>query len=82
MEPTLKDGSIIVIDETSTKPVDGIYVLRRDDTLLVKRIQLREKGILRLISDNKNYEPEDISIKTDSDSFPILGRVVWSGHNC
>lgn len=82
MEPTLKDGSIIVIDENNKTPVDGIHVLRRAGTLLVKRLQLRERGILRLISDNKSYEPEDINVEENSDSFSILGRVVWSGHNC
>ena len=82
MEPTLIDGSIIVIDQSNTKIIDGIYVLRRESTLLVKRLQLLENGIIRLISDNKKYEPEELPLSKHAESLSILGRVVWSGHNC
>jgi phage repressor protein C with HTH and peptisase S24 domain len=79
MFPTLADGDDIMVDRSvaGTKLQDGIYVLRRDDTLSVKRIAIHP-GTRRLTvsSDNGSYpswpdlDPADIE---------VIGRVVWAG---
>ena len=78
MEPTLHNGDNILIDRTIQKPIDdGIYVLRFDDCLLVKRIAIdpvRRK--LTVASDNSLYPPiQDV----DPDQVAVVGRVVWVG---
>ncbi len=79
MAPTLADGDDILVDrgDAADRARDGIYVLRIDDALLVKRVAihptLRRYSIL---SDNSAYpgwpdvEPADIE---------LIGRVVWAG---
>ena len=79
MTPTLSDGDDILVDagDGVERLRDGIYVLRRDDALLVKRIA-------------PSPASRRIIIKSDNDSYPswpdcelgdvdIIGRVVWVG---
>jgi phage repressor protein C with HTH and peptisase S24 domain len=80
MIPTLSDGDCILVDmlETTLKG-DGIYVIRNDDTLCVKRISVNPStGLLAIKSDNHLYEtwpdckPSEVN---------IIGRVIWVGRN-
>ena len=79
MAPTLVDGDDILVDRTDAgaRLRDGIYVLRRDDTLMVKRLSLTPtSGTLAITSDNASYPSwRDVPL----DSVDILGRVVWAG---
>ena len=79
MSPTLNDGDDIMVDRSAaTRPIqDGVHVIRRDDTLLVKRISLHPaRNLLTISSDNPAYArwpdcaPDDVN---------IVGRVVWAG---
>ncbi|MCF6214669.1 MAG: hypothetical protein L3J58_00685 [Emcibacter sp.] len=80
MNPTLYDGDRILVDMTQTSiKNDGIYVLRNDDMILVKRISLNPVTKLCTIkSDNSFYESWEGCKTTDLD---ILGRVIWMGRN-
>ncbi|WP_417621205.1 S24 family peptidase [Parasphingorhabdus sp.] len=78
MEPTLGDGDDIMVDHSAaSRPLrDGIYVLRMDDVLLVKRVAMGPAGALSIRSDNPQYPDwDDVSIE----SVNIIGRVVWTG---
>ena len=78
MAPTLGDGDDIMVDHAAaTRPLrDGIYVLRMDDVLLVKRVAMGPSGKLTIRSDNPQYPDwEDVS----PESVNIIGRVVWTG---
>lgn len=78
MNPTLGDGDDIMVDHSaSSRPLrDGIYVLRMDDVLLVKRVAMGPSGKLSIRSDNPQYPDwEDVS----AESVNIIGRVVWTG---
>jgi phage repressor protein C with HTH and peptisase S24 domain len=80
MEPTIRNGSMLIVDRSDQQIRDGIFVISRGDVLLVKRLQPRENSILRLKSDNDRYEPEDIPLNDASQNLHIIGRVIWSGH--
>lgn len=78
MEPTLGDGDDIMVDHSAaSRPLrDGIYVLRMDDVLLVKRVAIGPSGKFSVRSDNAQYPDwEDVS----AGSVNIIGRVVWTG---
>lgn len=72
MLPTIADGDQIVIDERDTRivAVPGIFVLRLDEVLLVKRVS-RVAGGMLIESDNPAYPP------ITTRAAEILGRVVW-----
>jgi hypothetical protein len=79
MVPTLGDGDDILVDrgDGAARLRDGIYVLRIDDMLVVKRVAL-------------NPAARKVSIRSDNPAYPgwpdcdpaaveIVGRVVWTG---
>lgn len=79
MAPTLNAGDDILVDlgDSSDRLRDGIYVLRIDDALVVKRLALNPVGRrVTVQSDNPAYPDwPDCPLK---DIKPI-GRVIWSG---
>lgn len=80
MAPTLVDGDEILVEnlESSERVRDGIYVLRQEDALLVKRLAMGPSTrSVRIRSDNPAYPewPE-----CDLASLQIIGRVIWAGH--
>lgn len=79
MFPTLADGDDIMVDRSvaGTRLQDGIYVLRRDDTLTVKRIAVHPgTRKVTISSDNASYPSwPDL----DPGDVDVVGRVVWAG---
>lgn len=81
MTPTIPESAAIVIDRERTTALDGkVYVIRIDERLYVKRTQWILGGGLRLISDNKFYDPQDIT-KEDlqASDIEVCGQVI---HAC
>ena len=78
MSPTLGDGDDILVDrgDAAERLRDGIYVIRMDDALMVKRLSMRPAHRLAVLSDNPAYPgwPD-----VDARAITIIGRVVWSG---
>lgn len=81
MEPTIRNGSLLIANRADQQPREGIYVVGRGDSLLVKRTQPRENHMLRLKSDNEQYDEEEIDLKYPDHGVRILGRVIWIGHS-
>lgn len=77
MEPELRDGDTVLIDQEQQTIVSGsIYAIAVQDTLLIKRIE-RHPDKLALVSANPNYTP--IFLQGDElETMRILGRVLWS----
>ncbi len=73
MEPLLREGDDLLVDLVDRPFRDGIYVVRLDDTLLVKRVASQGGGRFSLLSQNLSYPP----ISVEADQFEIVGRVVW-----
>ncbi|MGB3319263.1 MAG: S24 family peptidase [Sphingopyxis granuli] len=79
MAPTLGDGDDILVDgsDAATLLRDGIYVLRMDDALMVKRVaRAPGEGRISVISDNPHYRSWDDLPMT---AVQLVGRVVWTG---
>jgi len=79
MEPTLSDGDDILVDraDSADRLRDGIYVLRIDDALNVKRLAINPADRrITVASDNPAYPgwPD-----CDPMRLAIIGRVVWVG---
>jgi hypothetical protein len=78
MLPTLADGDQILVDTDDRERLrDGIYVLRTDDALLVKRLSVNPATRrLTIRSDNEAYPSWD---DCDPAGVHVVGRVVWVG---
>ena len=79
MAPTLNAGDDILVDsgDTLERLRDGIYVLRVDDALVVKRLAIHPVGSrVTVQSDNPAYPDwPDCSIS----DMHCVGRVIWAG---
>jgi phage repressor protein C with HTH and peptisase S24 domain len=78
MEPTIRRGSIVIIDPAEITIKKGIYAVRLDHfegACAIKRV--KENGeFWFFLSDNPEWEP--IVMKKERDHNPIIGRVIWS----
>jgi len=79
MSPTLSAGDDILVDlgDAAERLRDGIYVLRIDDAVVVKRLALNPMG-------------RRVTVQSDNPAYPdwpdcglgeinCIGRVIWSG---
>lgn len=83
MTPTIPESAVVVINREQTQPLDGkVYVIRIEDRHYVKRVQWLIGGGLRLISDNKFYDPLDIT-KADmqATNIEICGQVIHASYD-
>ena len=79
MEPTLHDGDEVMVDlnDGQSRLRDGIYVLRMDDMLSVKRVAIEPQGKrVSVLSDNPAY-PSWRGL--EKRTINIVGRVLWFG---
>ena len=81
MTPTLAHGDDIMVDsgDAAERLRDGIYVLRRDGALLVKRLARglgAAPGRIAIVSDNRDLYP---AVEASLGDLDIVGRVVWVG---
>jgi phage repressor protein C with HTH and peptisase S24 domain len=75
MSPTLEDGDLLLVDLGEPRfRHDGVYVLRRQHELAVKRVQRRPDETLLVGNDNPAYE----SAVATTDALRIVGRVIWA----
>ncbi|WP_420329706.1 S24 family peptidase [Pseudooceanicola atlanticus] len=78
MEPTLLDDDIVLLDASKTNlSFDGLFVLRFNDALHVKRVgRSVKRGHVMIISDNRElYPPLDAAV----DDIEPVGKVLWYG---
>jgi phage repressor protein C with HTH and peptisase S24 domain len=78
MVPTLTEGDEILVDggDRASRVRDGLYVLRLDDTLVVKRVARGSGGRFSVLSDNPAFPDRP---DCDPAEIDIIGRVVWVG---
>lgn len=83
MEPTLRDGDVIMVNRADRQVTEGIYVLLLDGWLMVKRLQrevIDGVGKLMAYSENEAYPPFAMpTFEGFSEPTGIIGRVVWAG---
>lgn len=79
MEPTIRDGSICLMDTRFHTPrIEGIYALIDGKDVRIKRIGRGWEGKIVLISDNERYESETLAAP-EAEALRIAGKIVWAG---
>lgn len=78
MTPTIEPRALLLVDrnQATFATGDGIYCLRIEDELYIKRVQRNIDGTLTLLSDNVLYKPMTVE-RSRLDQSAILGRVVF-----
>lgn len=77
MQPVIDDRDLLLVDLSQKLITDeGIYVIRLDTTLVVKRVQKILNGVI-LISDNPQYPPREISANNfNENDAAVIGKVI------
>jgi len=78
MEPTIRRGSIVIIDPTEVQPLPkAIFAVRLDEEggCAIKRVFQTEAHWV-LVSDNPEYPP--LALEKARNPHLIIGRVIWS----
>jgi len=79
MEPTIRRGSIVIIDPAEIAiSKKGIYAVRLEQSegaCAIKRVREIE-NLWIFVSDNPDYDP--IIMKKEQNHNPIIGKVIWS----
>lgn len=78
MLPTLNHDDLVMVDTTKKNiAYDGMFVIRHEDLLKVKRLRWsRGKSSIIIRSDNVRDFPEE---DADPIDIEIVGRVIWTG---
>lgn len=77
MEPEIKEGDLVLIDQARTDVLSGgIYAVGVEDTVMVKRVE-RLPGTLVLRSDNIDYTPIHLS-GDELSNVRIIGQILWA----
>ena len=80
MEPTLHDGSTVLVDHQRRDPAvrRGIYALRIGEEVFVKRLE-KVGELLVITSDNPTHSSRALGGRDLAD-VEVIGRVVWQGY--
>ncbi len=86
MLPCISDGDLLLIDRSKTLPPPPpksehdrrapIFAVVHNGEAKVKRVQLVDRDLAMLLSDNPDHSPTF----AHADSLTIIGKVVWWGH--
>lgn len=75
MEPIISDNNTLLVNIQRTTLTDGnIFVIRNENQLWVKRVQVMPNA-WRLLSDNKLYDAIEIPMD-EQNGFQVVGQVV------
>ncbi|MDR0483783.1 MAG: XRE family transcriptional regulator [Alphaproteobacteria bacterium] len=77
MEPLIQEGDIVFakkFDNAST--YQGIYIVCYNSDYLIKKIQFKDKNLVKLISQNPEYDPIEIDLSNENTSFTIVAKVI------
>lgn len=79
MEPTVRDGYLLLVDLRQRQAhQDAIYILRFDSELIAKRLQRMFDGSVKIKSDNPAYDEQLVPVDQVG-KLNIVGKVVWGG---
>lgn len=80
MEPLIQEGDIVIAQKHNSDRTQissqEIYIVAFNDDFLIKKIQIKSRSIIKLISVNKEYDPLEIDLSEELTSFKIIAKVV------
>ena len=79
MEPTIQEDDLLLLNTAENEVrEDGIYCIKNEFTLQIKRIQRMIGSELVVKSDNTAYQPFTVT-PDQLELLEVVGRVVWYG---
>lgn len=81
MAPRINDGDMVLIDHRPLSAyVDDIYAIRYGNNEgVIKTLQFLPGSRVKVISENRKYEPFELDLADQTHDLAIIGRAVWHG---
>lgn len=79
MEGTLSSRDVVLVNKADTQPANGLFVLRLDGVLDVRRLQRLPGSKLKVSGSNEAYDPFELDLTQATPGFEIVGKLVWYG---
>ncbi len=77
MEPLIQEGDLVFAKKfNNSSSYQGIYIVCYNNDYLIKKIQFKQKNLVKLISQNPEYDPIEISLQDEDVSFSIIAKVI------
>lgn len=77
MEPIIQEGDIVFAKKfDNSASYQGIYIVCYNNDYLIKKIQFKQKNLVKLISQNPEYDPIEIDLQDEDISFSIVAKVI------
>jgi hypothetical protein len=89
MEPTIRNGALIIIDEaqnrlpeppttlTMRRAEADIYVFITSEGVRLKRLKRINNDFVAIISDNPRKYPVEIFDRNEDKKLAVMGKVIW-----
>ena len=77
MEPHIKEGDIIITRiQNNNKSYHGIYLVNYNGDYLIKKLQIKSKNLIKLISSNTEYDPIEVNFNDIDTELRIIGKII------
>ncbi len=77
MFPTFKEGDFVAVDTNQRDLREGVYLIKVEDLFVLRRV-LMPAGNKVLVSCDNKLMGEPMSLRVDSLSEAIVGRVIFA----
>lgn len=79
MEPELRDGDMVLIDQAQRDPIPGrLYAVGIEDGIVVKLLDVAPGKLLLRSVNAEKYDPIEVNLRGDlAATVRIIGRVIW-----
>lgn len=78
-EPTIKNGSVVLVNRGDRERLNGkLFAFRVDGELMIKRLERIDGVGILATADNPHFHPKT-RVYTNLTDFEVIGRAVWTG---
>lgn len=77
MEPLIYEGDIIFAKFYNGNTfTQGLYIVEYNNDYFIKKLQFKSPTLIKLISENNDYDPIEVNLQEENISFRVIAHVV------
>jgi transcriptional regulator with XRE-family HTH domain len=72
MSPTISKNSICIVNTSNTNLQNGLFLIKNNETIVLRRLQQLPPNNILILTDNKSYQHQEISLA----DLNIIGKIT------
>ena len=72
MSPTISKNSICIVNTSNTNLQNGLFLIKNNETIVLRRLQQLPQNNILILTDNKSYQHQEISLA----DLSIIGKIT------